>query len=80
MHQGIGGEVEFDLEEPAGQPPRKLRVPVSLTLRQLAPVALGVATAGTAAAGSSKQPPSVIPPSAPSKSVEFRSSPLSAHL
>jgi hypothetical protein len=52
--QGIGGEVEFDLEEPGGGNPRKLRVPVTLTLRQLAPVALGVTIADTTAATAPK--------------------------
>jgi hypothetical protein len=55
-NEGIGGEVEFELDEPGSQP-RRQRVPVKLSLHSLAPLALPVeltsapptpkATAGT---------------------------------
>jgi hypothetical protein len=41
-NEGIGGEVEFELDEP-GAAPRRHRVPVLLSLHSLAPLALPIA-------------------------------------
>jgi hypothetical protein len=41
-NEGIGGEVEFELDEPGSQP-RRHRVPVLLSLHSVAPLALPVA-------------------------------------
>jgi hypothetical protein len=68
-NEGIGGEVEFELDEP-GTAPRHHRVPVLLSLRSLAPLALPIAlTSAPPAPGAGPGAPAAVEPALASFSI-----------